>query len=82
MEIMFDSQFLIEGHDLDEDAIHDGILNSAKGDCLLVGGDEEVVNVHYHTDTPWKVLEYAAALGELNTIIVENMERQAKGLHG
>ena len=37
---------------------------------------------HYHTDTPWKVLEYAAALGELNTIIVENMERQAKGLHG
>lgn len=78
----FDTQFLIEGHDLDEDAIHDGILNSAKGDCLLVVGDEDVVKVHYHTDTPWKVLEYAAALGELNTIIVENMERQAKGLHG
>ena len=57
-------------------------MNSAKGDCLLVVGDEDVVKVHYHTDTPWKVLEYAAALGELNTIIVENMERQAKGLHG
>ena len=73
---------LEENNDLDEDAIHDGILNSAKGDCLLVVGDEDVVKVHYHTDTPWKVLEYAAALGELNTIIVENMERQAKGLHG
>ena len=82
MENKFDTQFLIEGHDLDEDAIHDGILTSAKGDCLLVVGDEDVVKVHYHTDTPWKVLEYAAALGELNTIIVENMERQAKGLHG
>ena len=82
MENKFDTQFLIEGHDLDEDAIHDGILNGAKGDCLLVVGDEDVVKVHYHTDTPWKVLEYAAALGELNTIIVENMERQAKGLHG
>ena len=82
MENKFDTQFLIEGHDLDEDAIHDGILNSGKGDCLLVVGDEDVVKVHYHTDTPWKVLEYAAALGELNTIIVENMERQAKGLHG
>ena len=82
MENKFDTQFLIEGHDLDEDAIHDGILNSAKGDCLLIDGDEDVVKVHYHTDTPWKVLEYAAALGELNTIIVENMERQAKGLHG
>ena len=64
MENKFDTQFLIEGHDLDEDAIHDGILNSAKGDCLLVVGDEDVVKVHYHTDTPWKVLEYAAALGE------------------
>ena len=82
MENKFDTQFLIEGHDLDEDTIHDGILNSAKGDCLLVVDDEDVVKVHYHTDTPWKVLEYAAALGELNTIIVENMERQAKGLHG
>jgi len=29
MENKFDTQFLIEGHDLDEDAIHDGILNSA-----------------------------------------------------
>ena len=50
MENKFDTQFLIEGHDLDEDAIHDGILNSAKGDCLLVVGDEDVVKVHYHTD--------------------------------
>ena len=58
MENKFDTQFLIEGHDLDEDAIHDGILNSAKGDCLLVVGDEDVVKVHYHTDTPWKVLEH------------------------
>ena len=46
MENKFDTQFLIEGHDLDEDAIHDGILNSAKGDCLLVVGDEDVVKVH------------------------------------
>ena len=42
MENKFDTQFLIEGHDLDEDAIHDGILNSAKGDCLLVVGRHPV----------------------------------------
>ena len=82
MENKFDTQFLIEGHDLDEDAIHDGILNSAKGDCLLVVGDEDVVKVHYHTDTPWKVLEYAATQGDIHTIIIENMERQSNGLHG
>ena len=67
MENKFDTQFLIEGHDLDEDAIHDGILNSAKGDCLLVVGDDDVVKVHYHTDTPWKVLEYAATQGDIHT---------------
>ena len=82
MENKFDTQFLIEGHDLDEDAIHDGILNSAKGDCLLVVGDEDVVKVHYHTDTPWKVLEYCASLGEIFDIVIEDMDRQSRGLKG
>lgn len=82
MKNRFDTQFLIEGKDLDEDEVRAGILQSAGGDCLLVVGDEEVVKVHYHTDTPWKVLEYAASVGDIHTIIVENMERQAAGLHG
>ena len=82
MQNRFDTQLLIEGHDLDEDAIHDGILNCAAGDCLLVVGDEDLIKVHYHTDTPWKVLEYAATLGDIHTIIIENMERQANSLHG
>ncbi len=82
MKNRFDTQLLIEGHDLDEDAIHDGILNCAEGDCLLVVGDEDLIKVHYHTDTPWKVLEYAATQGDIHTIIIENMERQANGLHG
>ena len=51
----FDTQFLIEGSNLDEDDIRAGIMASAEGDCLIVVGDEEVVKVHYHTDTPWKV---------------------------
>ena len=29
-----------------------GIMASAEGDCLIGVGDEEVVKVHYHTDTP------------------------------
>ena len=78
----FDTQFLIEGSDLEEDNIRAGIMASAEGDCLIVVGDEEVVKVHYHTDTPWKVLEYAASQGDLHKIIVENMERQANGLDG
>ena len=57
-------------------------LQGADTRCQIVVGDEEVVKVHYHTDTPWKVLEYAASQGDLHKIIVENMERQANGLDG
>ena len=82
MKNRFDTQLLIEGHDLDEDAIHDGILNCAEGDCLLVVGDEELIKIHFHTNTPWKVLEYCASLGDIHDIVVENMTRQANGLQG
>ena len=34
LEFRFDTQLLIEGHDLDEDAIHDYILANIAG-CLL-----------------------------------------------
>jgi len=48
----------------------------------LTVGDDELVKIHYHTNTPWKVLEYCASLGDISDIVVENMERQANGLHG
>ena len=35
LEFKFDTQLLIEGHDLDEDAINDYITENFKGDCLL-----------------------------------------------
>lgn len=82
IEYKFDTQLLIEGHDLDEDAIHDYIESNIEGDCLIAVGDEELIKIHYHTNTPWKVLEYAASLGDIHTIIVENMQRQSDGLQG
>jgi len=82
LEYRFDTQLLIEGTDLDEDVIHDYLLENIPGDCLLVVGDEELIKLHYHTNLPWKVLEYCASLGDIHDIIVENMERQSGGLHG
>lgn len=82
LEYRFDTQLLIEGNDLDEDVIHDYLMENIPGDCLLVVGDEELVKLHYHTNIPWKVLEYCASLGDIHDIIVENMDRQAGGLHG
>ena len=33
-------------------------------------------------DRPWKVLESCAGLGEIYDIVVEDMDRQARGLKG
>jgi dihydroxyacetone kinase-like predicted kinase len=82
LEYKFDTQLLIEGHDLSEDAINEYITGNIEGDCLLAVGDEEMIKIHFHTNTPWKVLEYCASLGEIYDIVVENMERQSNGLNG
>lgn len=82
MENKFDTQLLIEGENLDEDEIHDYILENFKGDCLLAVGDEDLIKIHFHTDKPWEVVEYASSLGEIYDIVIENMERQEKGLKG
>ena len=82
LEFRFDTQLLIEGHDLDEDKINDYIRENIKGDCLLAVGDDELIKIHYHTNEPWQVLEYCATLGEIFDIVVEDMDRQARGLKG
>ena len=82
MEFKYDTQLLIEGTGLDEDAIHDYFTTHFQGDCLLAIGDEELIKIHYHTNEPWMVLEYCAGLGEIYDIVIEDMARQARGLKG
>lgn len=82
LEYRFDTQLLIEGDNLSEDAIHDYITQNIKGDCLLAVGDERLIKIHYHTNEPWQILEYCAGQGDIYDIVVENMERQEQGLHG
>lgn len=82
MEFIFDTQLLIEGQNLSEDDITDHITKTFEGDCLIVVGDESLIKIHFHTNYPWKVLEYAATLGEIFDVVIENMERQEKGLQG
>ena len=82
LEFKFDTQMLIEGHDLSEDAINDYITQNLEGDCLLAVGDEDLIKIHFHTNKPWEVLQYCASLGEIYDVVVENMERQENGLDG
>jgi len=82
LEFKFDTQLLIEGENLNEDEINDYITNNIKGDCLLAVGDDTLIKIHFHTNEPWQVLEYASTLGEIYDVVVENMERQEQGLKG
>ncbi|MBQ2698031.1 MAG: kinase to dihydroxyacetone kinase [Clostridia bacterium] len=82
MDYIFDTQLLISGTGLDEDAIFDAIVAQFEGDSLLAVGDDDLIRIHFHTNTPWKLLEYCAGLGEIHDIVIENMARQARGLDG
>ena len=78
----YDTQLLIEGQNLDEDDISEYFTEHFKGDCLLAVGDDELIKIHFHTNEPWQVLEYCATLGEIYDIVIEDMDRQARGLKG
>ncbi len=82
LEFKYDTQLLIEGKNLSEDEINEYIIKNMEGDCLLAVGDEELIKIHFHTNTPWKLLEYCASIGEIYDIVVEDMDRQSNGLQG
>lgn len=82
MDNKFDTQLLLAGENLSSQEINDYIVEHIPGDCLMVVGGDDLIKLHFHTDVPWKVLEYGASLGELYDVVVENMDRQARGLPG
>ena len=82
LDYKYDTQLLIEGNNLNEDEINDYFNQNFEGDCLLAVGDNELIKIHFHTNEPWKVLEFCASLGEIYDIVVEDMDRQSRGLKG
>ena len=81
-EYRYDTQLLIDGENLDEDAINEYFTTHFKGDCLMAVGDENLIKIHFHTNEPWKILEYCNSVGEVFDIVVEDMIRQANGQQG
>ena len=82
IEFRYDTQLLIDGKNLDEDKMREYFEKNFIGDSMLIVGDDERIKVHYHTNEPWKVLEYCSTLGEIYDIVVEDMDRQSRGLQG
>ena len=84
IEFRYDTQLLIDrrDEDLDEDEITDYILGHFEGNSLVAAGDEDMVKIHFHTNEPWKILEYCNSVGEIYDIVVEDMIRQSNGQQG
>ena len=76
----YDTQLLIDRRDADE--IAEYISEHFEGNCLIAVGDEDLIKIHFHTNEPWKILEYCNSIGEIYDIVVEDMIRQSAGLKG
>lgn len=48
----FDTQLMIEGTGLCEDAVCAYIIAHFEEDCLLAAGDEERIKLHFRTNRP------------------------------
>src|SRR5919197_2605127 len=68
------TNFLLVGGGWDFDEVRARM--AALGDSAVIVGDDDLVKVHIHTETPGTVLNYATALGSLRQISITNMQDQ------
>jgi DAK2 domain fusion protein YloV len=73
-EYGYETMFILKGEDLNVDEIREAI--AAMGESVLVVGDSRAVKVHIHSMEPGRPLDYAAKLGTLTQISVENLQEQ------
>lgn len=72
------TEFLIKGKDLSLKEIEDELAKH--GDCAIVVGSKELAKCHVHTNEPDKVKEYAATLGEVDRVKMNDMDKQHQTL--
>lgn len=68
------TELLIAGTSLDEEAVKARL--ATLGTSLLVVGEPTLLHIHVHTDDPGSVLTYAATLGRLSKVKIEDMQAQ------
>lgn len=75
-EFGYEVVFLLRGERLDVERIRQTIIDMG-GVSTVVAGDEKMLKVHTHTQTPGKILDYGVSLGSLLDINVENLQEQS-----
>ena len=80
----YDTQLLIERReeDLAGDGTSDYLTEQFEGNSRIAAECEDRRKIHFHTNEPWKILEYCNSVGEIFDIVVEDMIRQANGQQG
>ena len=73
-EYGYETMFILRGEDLNVDEIREAI--APMGQSVLVVGDSKAIKVHIHSMEPGRPLDYAAKLGTLAQISVENLQEQ------
>ncbi len=68
------TNFLLVGEGWDFDDVRARI--ASLGESAVIVGDDRLVKVHIHTETPGTVLNYATSLGSLRQINIANMQDQ------
>jgi len=70
----YDVQFIVVAQDMDVVGIRKAI--EELGDCALTVGDPTTIKVHVHVADPGIPISYAATLGSLRDVVVEDMQAQ------
>ena len=68
------TQFLVEGHDLDPDAVRETLRSMALS--TVVVGDAAMVKIHAHAHDPGPLISLGASLGSLSQVKIESMDEQ------
>lgn len=74
IEFGYCTEFFIKGESMNYEFFKNTI--KGMGDSLIVVGDENLIKVHIHTNSPGLVLEKAIELGRLSSIKIDNMREQ------
>ena len=74
IKFQYCTEFILETDKISDLKLRDIMIKY--GDSLVVVGDDGIIKVHVHTNTPGTVLQEALAYGQLLTIKIENMKLQ------
>ena len=79
MEERYHLELLLEGSGLNEEKVYEEL--SRLGSAQVIG-DEDLLKITVNTAVPWQALECCHGYGEIYDIVIEDMDRQSRGLKG